>query len=99
MGKPEEPYIRVVVETYIESGSGLHGDIHVVQSLVSSYHRAYEFAFPRRCDMHIQSGRVFWCTLSSPTGRAAMTSFTRTTLGMSRFSASPMNNDENGGKS
>jgi hypothetical protein len=29
MGKPEEPYIRVVVETYRESGSGLHGDIHV----------------------------------------------------------------------
>jgi hypothetical protein len=29
MGKPEEPYIRIVVETYIESGSGLHGDIHV----------------------------------------------------------------------
>jgi hypothetical protein len=29
MGKPEEPYIRVIVETYRESGSGLHGDIHV----------------------------------------------------------------------
>ncbi len=29
MGKPTEPYIRIVVETYIESGSGLHGDIHV----------------------------------------------------------------------
>ncbi len=29
MGKPEEPYIQIVVETYIESGSGLHGDIHV----------------------------------------------------------------------
>ena len=29
MGMPEEPYIQIVVETYIESGSGLHGDIHV----------------------------------------------------------------------
>ena len=29
VGKPEEPYIRIVVETYRESGSGLHGDIHV----------------------------------------------------------------------
>ena len=29
VGKPEEPYIRIIVETYIESGSGLHGDIHV----------------------------------------------------------------------
>ncbi|MGC2780586.1 MAG: hypothetical protein WA418_33615 [Bradyrhizobium sp.] len=29
MGKPEEPYILIVVETYLESGSGLHGDLHV----------------------------------------------------------------------
>lgn len=29
MGKPTEPYIRIIVETYRESGSGLHGDIHV----------------------------------------------------------------------
>jgi hypothetical protein len=29
MGKPEEPYIRIIVETYHESGGGLHGDVHV----------------------------------------------------------------------
>jgi len=29
MGMPDEPYYAVVVETYYESGSGLHGDIHV----------------------------------------------------------------------
>jgi hypothetical protein len=29
MGKPEEPYYTIVVETYRISGSGLHGDIHV----------------------------------------------------------------------
>lgn len=29
MGKPEEPYIRIIVETYCESGGGLHGDLHV----------------------------------------------------------------------
>src|SRR5262245_13671865 len=29
MGKPEEPYILIVVETYHESGGGLHGDLHV----------------------------------------------------------------------
>src|SRR5271168_1049548 len=29
MGKPEEPYIRIIVETYHESESGLHGDLHV----------------------------------------------------------------------
>jgi hypothetical protein len=29
MPKPEEPYIRIIVETYRESGGGLHGDLHV----------------------------------------------------------------------
>lgn len=29
MGMPDEPYIWLIVETYRESGSGLHGDIHV----------------------------------------------------------------------
>jgi hypothetical protein len=29
MGRPEEPYYSIVVETYRVSGSGLHGDIHV----------------------------------------------------------------------
>jgi hypothetical protein len=29
VGKPEEPYFRIIVETYRESGGGLHGDLHV----------------------------------------------------------------------
>lgn len=29
MGKPNEPTVQIVVKTYIESGSGLHGDRHV----------------------------------------------------------------------
>jgi hypothetical protein len=29
MGKPEEPYYTIVVETYRISGPGLHGDVHV----------------------------------------------------------------------
>jgi hypothetical protein len=29
MAKPNEPYRYVVVETYRESGSGLHGDVHI----------------------------------------------------------------------
>jgi hypothetical protein len=29
MRMPDEPYYILVVETYRESGSGLHGDIHV----------------------------------------------------------------------
>lgn len=29
MGKPTEPTVRVLVETYVERGSGLHGEVHV----------------------------------------------------------------------
>lgn len=29
MAKPREPYRTVVVESYHESGSGLHGDVHI----------------------------------------------------------------------
>lgn len=29
MGKPTEPTVRVMVESYRESGSGLHGDVHI----------------------------------------------------------------------
>jgi hypothetical protein len=29
MAKPTEPYRTVVVESYRESGSGLHGDVHI----------------------------------------------------------------------
>lgn len=29
MGRPEEGYHSIIVETYYESGSGLHGDVHV----------------------------------------------------------------------
>lgn len=29
MGMPDEPYYTLIVETYRETGSGLHGDIHV----------------------------------------------------------------------
>lgn len=29
MGKPTEPTVRVMVESYRESGAGLHGDVHV----------------------------------------------------------------------
>lgn len=29
MGKPSEPTVRIIVETYLERGSGLHGERHV----------------------------------------------------------------------
>jgi hypothetical protein len=54
MGKPQEPYIRIIVETYYESGSGLHGDIHVrpiagqqiPQDLRVRFPRALRSAYP-----------------------------------------------------
>ena len=52
MGKPEEPYLRIIVETYHEHGSGLHGDRHVrpiagqqlPQSLRVRFPKALRFA-------------------------------------------------------
>lgn len=29
MGKPSKPTVRLMVESYNESGSGLHGNVHV----------------------------------------------------------------------
>jgi hypothetical protein len=54
MGKPEEPYYRIVVETFIKSGSGLHGDVHVrpvkgerfPQSLHVRFPKALRHAYP-----------------------------------------------------
>jgi hypothetical protein len=54
MGMLSEPYVRIVVETYRESGSGLHGDIHVrtvpneqfPQSLRVRFPKALRYAHP-----------------------------------------------------
>lgn len=54
MAMPMEPYIRVVVETYNETGSGLHGERHVrpipgeqlPQSLRVRFPKALRFAHP-----------------------------------------------------
>lgn len=48
MGKPEEPYIRVVVETYIERGSGLHGDRHVRPIAGEQLPRSLRVRFPKQ---------------------------------------------------
>jgi len=47
MGKPEEPYIQIVVETYSESGSGLHGDIHVRPIAGQQVPRSLRVRFPK----------------------------------------------------
>jgi hypothetical protein len=47
VGKPEEPYIRVIVETYYESGSGLHGDIHVRPVAGQQVSRSLRVRFPK----------------------------------------------------
>jgi hypothetical protein len=47
VGKPEEPYIRIIVETYYESGSGLHGDIHVRPIAGQQVSQSLRVRFPR----------------------------------------------------
>jgi hypothetical protein len=47
MGKPEEPYIRIIVETYYESGSGLHGDVHVRPIAGQQISQALRVRFPK----------------------------------------------------
>jgi len=48
MGKPEERYYTVVVETYRESGSGLHGDIHVRTVPDEQFPQSLRVRFPRK---------------------------------------------------
>jgi hypothetical protein len=47
MGKPDEPYIQIIVETYRESGSGLHGDIHVRPIAARGVTRNLRVRFPK----------------------------------------------------
>lgn len=50
MARPEEPYILMVVETYHESGSGLHDDLHVrpIKGQSVSPHLRVRFPKPLR---------------------------------------------------
>jgi hypothetical protein len=47
MGKPEELYIRIIVETYRESGGGLHGDLHVRPIAGQGISRDLRVRFPK----------------------------------------------------
>jgi hypothetical protein len=47
VGKPEEPYILIVVETYHESSSGLHGDLHVRPIAGQTLPRSLRVRFPK----------------------------------------------------
>lgn len=47
MAKPEEPYVELIVETYYESGSGLHGNIHVRPAAGQPFPQHLRVRFPR----------------------------------------------------
>ena len=47
MGKPEEPYIQIIVETYHERGSGLHGDRHVRPIAGQQISQSLRVRFPK----------------------------------------------------
>jgi hypothetical protein len=59
VGKPEEPYIRIVVETYYESGSGLHGDLHVRPIAGQGLSRDLRVRFPKALRRAHQVGTRF----------------------------------------
>jgi hypothetical protein len=48
VGKPEEDYHSIIVETYRESGSGLHGDIHVRCIESQRFPSTLRVRFPRK---------------------------------------------------
>ena len=47
MGRPEEPYYTIVVETHRISGSGLHGGIHVRPAKGEQFPQTMPVRFPR----------------------------------------------------
>ena len=47
MAMPEEPYFTLIVETYRESGSGLHGDIHVRCVEGQEFPPTFRIRFPK----------------------------------------------------
>jgi hypothetical protein len=47
MGMPDEPYVWLIVETYRERGSGLHGDIHVRPIPGQVVPPSYRVRFPK----------------------------------------------------
>ena len=59
MGKPEEPYIRIIVETYRESGGGLHGDLHVRPIAGQGVSRNLRVRFPKAQRRTYDVGRHF----------------------------------------
>lgn len=48
MGKPEEDYYSIVVETYRKSGSGFHDDIHVRCVEGQRFPSTLRVRFPRK---------------------------------------------------
>jgi hypothetical protein len=47
MGMPDEPYYTLIVETYYESGSGLHGDVHVRCVKGQEFPPSFRVRFPK----------------------------------------------------
>lgn len=61
VAKPEEPYILIVVETYHESGSGLHGDLHVRPIAGQALPRNLRVRFPKALRRAHPLGTRFLC--------------------------------------
>jgi hypothetical protein len=61
VAKPEEPYILIVVETYHESGGGLHCDLHVRPIAGQALPRNLRVRFPKALRRAHPLGTRFLC--------------------------------------
>jgi hypothetical protein len=59
MGKPDEPYYVIVVETYRVRGSGLHGNIHVRPVAGQQFPQTLHVRSPKRRGESIRWAHAF----------------------------------------
>jgi len=60
MGKPTEPTIRVMVESYHEAGSGLHGDVHIRPVAGQGYSLQLRVRCSKSLSRNYPVGTKFW---------------------------------------
>jgi len=60
MGKPAEPTVRVMVESYRESGSGLHGEVHIRPIAGQAYPTSLRVRCSKGLSRNYPVGTKFW---------------------------------------
>lgn len=60
MGKPTEPTVKVMVESYYEAGSGLHGDVHIRPVAELGYPTTLRVRCSKSLSRDYHVGTRFW---------------------------------------